>query len=59
MKRLKESKKNTFSCYSLELLLGDLKENGITDFSKVTFELSFDGCYYESDVPTIVAVYQE
>lgn len=41
---------------TLQSLLDQLKENGVTDFSKVEFETDYSSCYYEGDIPGIMAV---
>lgn len=44
-------------CYSsLKNLLQELKERGVKEeeFDKVDFELDYDSCYYESDIPGIM-----
>lgn len=47
-----------FNLVSLSELLNDLKSVGIKpeDYKEVNFELNYDACYYESDVPSISAV---
>lgn len=63
MKKLKisnpplKTRKTEFSCYNLKELLNELEKEGITDFKKVEFEISYEGCYYESDPPSIAARY--
>lgn len=51
----------TYSAFNLETLLKDLKEDGVKkeDFQYVNFELSYRGCYYESDIPSICAVFYD
>ena len=54
MKKKKELRKEySFIHDNLKYLLDDLATYGITDYSKVTFEMSYDDCFYEGDDPTV------
>ena len=47
------------SCYgdSVASLITDLIHKGfdVSDFDKICLTISYDGCYYEGDQPSIVA----
>jgi hypothetical protein len=51
----------TYSTYSLKTLLEDLRRDGVQkeDFQYINFQLSYDDCYYESDPPSIRAIFYD
>ena len=56
----KQNQEREGSLDTLDVLLQEMKRQGIdeSEFSKVSFELDYSGCYYESDTPSICWLYR-
>lgn len=46
---------------NLEYLLEQLRANGVTkkDYKDIEFDMSFENCFYESDEPSMVVVWNK